>query len=115
MQYNVNAECRLARVALALLLAAVALVPAACKKPPQEQESVKRYHLVGKVISVDTKGQAVIVDHQAIPGFMDAMTMEYTIRDADALAKLKPQDKITGDLIVGPNGAFVENIKIESK
>ena len=53
-----NCERRLARAALALLLAAVAFVPAACKKPQQE-ENVKRYHLVGKVISVDTKGQAL--------------------------------------------------------
>lgn len=39
--------------------------------------------------------------------------MDYTIRDASTLAKLKPQDKITGDLIVDPNGAYIVNIKIE--
>src|SRR5208282_6376724 len=115
MQYNVNAECRLARVALALLLAAVALVPAACKKPPQEQESVKRYHLVGKVISVDTKGQAVIVDHQAIPGFMDAMTMAYPVRDVRILAPLNVGDEITADVVVASDGAYLENIIVTKK
>jgi len=45
---------------------------------------------------------------------MDAMTMEYTIRDSAALSKLKPKDKITAELIVDPDGAYIQNVQIEA-
>jgi protein SCO1 len=115
MQNRMIRDHRLARAALALLLAAVAFVPAACKKPQQEQENVKRFHLVGKVISVDTKGSALIVDHQAIPGFMDAMTMAYPVRDVRILAPLNAGDEITADVVVASDGAYLENIVVTKK
>jgi len=114
MQYGINRRNRLARAVLVALLAAAAFAPAACKKAQQE-ENVKRYHLVGKVISVDTKGQALVVDHQAIPGFMDAMTMAYPVRDVRILAPLSVGDEITADVVVASDGAYLENIVVTKK
>jgi protein SCO1 len=71
------------------------------------------YKIHGTIVAVHPQDKSASIDADAIPGFMDAMTMEYTIRDDAALAKLKPQDKITGDLIADPSGAYVVNIKIE--
>ena len=36
-----------------------------------------------------------------IPGFMDAMTMPYKVKDANVLQDLHPGDHMTGVLLVG--------------
>lgn len=42
----------------------------------------------------------VVVNHEAIPGFMEAMTMAYKVKDANILSELHPGDVITADLEV---------------
>jgi protein SCO1/2 len=44
-----------------------------------------------------------MVNHEAIPGFMDAMTMSYKLMDASTLGELHPGDVITADLVVMTN------------
>jgi protein SCO1/2 len=42
----------------------------------------------------------VTLNHEAIPGFMDAMTMPYKLKDASILGELHPGDVITADVLV---------------
>jgi len=42
----------------------------------------------------------ITVKHEAIPGFMDAMTMPYRLKDPSILSELHPGDVITADLLV---------------
>ncbi len=60
----------------------------------------KVYHLRGKVVSTDAAKGEVTLDHEAIPGFMDAMTMPYKLRDVSILSELHPGDVITADVLV---------------
>ncbi len=113
MQQNRNHERRLAHAALTLVVACFIFGLAACKK--QEDANVKRYHLVGKVVAVDARGSSVVVDHQAIPGFMDAMTMAYPVRDVRILQPLEVGDEITADVVVAKDGAYLENIVVTKK
>jgi len=63
-------------------------------------QNFKVYKLRGKVVSTDAaKGEATL-NHQAIPGFMEAMTMPYKLKDASILGELHPGDVITADLLV---------------
>jgi protein SCO1/2 len=64
---------------------------------------VKVYNLRGKVVSVDATAGVVTVDHESIPGFMDAMTMPYKLKDINVAAKLHPGDRITAKVLVGQN------------
>ena len=41
-----------------------------------------------------------MVDHEAIPGFMDAMTMPYQLKDPTIASDLHPGDTITADVLV---------------
>jgi protein SCO1 len=84
-----------------------------CSKHAPTASKFPTYKMRGTIVAVHAEDKSASIDADAIPGFMDAMTMEYTIHDTAALAKLKPKDKITADLIVGPDGAYVDNIKIE--
>jgi len=58
------------------------------------------YHLRGKIVSVDAAHGIVDVDHEAIPGFMDAMTMPYQLKDPSIASELHPGDTITADVLV---------------
>jgi protein SCO1 len=58
------------------------------------------YHLRGTVVSTDTAHGIVVVDHEAIPGFMDAMTMPYQLKDPTITSELHPGDTITADVLV---------------
>ncbi|MGA2206907.1 MAG: SCO family protein [Terracidiphilus sp.] len=58
------------------------------------------YHLRGKIVSTDVAHGIVVVDHEAIPGFMDAMTMPYQLKDPSIASDLHPGDTITADVLV---------------
>jgi protein SCO1/2 len=67
---------------------------------PASSQNFKVYHLRGKVVSTDAAKGEVTLNHEAIPGFMDAMTMPYKLKDASILGELHPGDVITADLLV---------------
>ncbi len=65
--------------------------------------SFKVYKVRGKVVSTNPATGEVTLDHEAIPGFMEAMTMPYKLKDANILGELHPGDLITADLLVSQN------------
>jgi protein SCO1/2 len=100
-------------IAFVILLTALAAGLAGCKK--EQPEQVKRYHLVGKIVAVQAEQNTLIVDSQEIPGFMAAMTMPYPVRDPRLLTNLGAGDEITADVVVAPDGAYLENIVVTKK
>jgi len=65
--------------------------------------------LRGKVVSADAAKGEVTLNHEAIPGFMEAMTMPYKLKDASILSELHPGDTITADVLVSedPNADYL--------
>jgi Cu/Ag efflux protein CusF len=85
-------------------------------KPAQQPaEGPQRYHLAGRVVSVETAKQQVVVDAGDIPGFMMAMTMGYSVKNPNLLSPLSPEDKITADVVVNGNDVYLENIVVVKK
>jgi protein SCO1/2 len=70
---------------------------------PSSTANYKVYKLRGKVASTDAARGEVTVNHEAIPGFMEAMTMPYKLKDSSILGELHPGDLITADLLVSPD------------
>ena len=60
----------------------------------------KVYKLHGKVVSIDTTKGEMTLDHDAIPGYMEAMTMPYKLKDPSQLSKFHQGDVITADVLV---------------
>lgn len=90
-----------------MILAVVATtVVAGChRQSPGSPESsanssYKIYKLRGKVVATNPASGEVTLNHEAIPGFMEAMTMPYKLKDANILNELHPGDVITSDLLV---------------
>jgi Copper binding periplasmic protein CusF len=85
-------------------------------KPPQQPAGgPQRYHLAGRVVSVETAKQQVVVDAGDIPGFMMAMTMGYSVKNPNLLTPLSAEDKITADVMVNGNDVYLENIVVVKK
>src|SRR5438093_13494706 len=74
------------------------------KEKPQPQTAPPaaaqgpQYDIRGKVVSVSADKKAVNVDHEAIPGVMMAMKMEYAVENPQMLEGLKAGDAVQGKL-----------------
>lgn len=86
---------------------AFAFTVAACSSAPDQHS----FTLQGQVQSLEPERKSVVVKHEAIKGFMPAMTMPYEVRDDKLLADLKPGDLINATLVVISNGAYLSEIK----
>ena len=77
--------------------------------------SYKVYKLRGKVVSINSATSEVTLNHEAIPGFMDAMTMPYKLKDPSILGELHPGDVITADVLVSQDadaGVLLDHIVV---
>lgn len=80
-----------------------------------QQGVAKTFQLRGKVVSTDATH--VTLAHDAIPGFMEAMTMPYKLKDPSVVSELHPGDTITATLHVtqdegGYHDAEIDNIVV---
>ena len=55
-------------------------------------------------------GSQVTIHHQAIPGYMMEMTMDFPVKDTNELNGISRGDKITFTLVVNETNDWVENI-----
>lgn len=88
-----------------LLTLLTILLITACQTGPSgddpSPDGLERYELRGKVLSFDKKTRVAAIEHEKIPGYMDAMTMDFEIRKPEwAVEKIKPGATVTGDLVV---------------
>lgn len=71
--------------------------------PQSSSQNFKVYKLRGKVVRTDAARGEVTLNHEAIPGYMEAMTMPYKLKDASILGELHQGDVITADVLVSPD------------
>jgi protein SCO1/2 len=83
-----------------LLLTAVGLTAAA------------RYPVTGIVLKVDQARHTFDASCAAIPGYMEAMEMSYSVPDNRELANLKPGAYVDFTLVVEKNRSYAESIHI---
>lgn len=103
------------KIAILFLSCAIAFTAVSCNNKPAGSASPahsRQFHLKGKVVSIDDRAKMVNVDSEAIPGFMDAMTMPYKVKPDSELNQLHPGDDVTADLLVADDGAWLENITV---
>ncbi len=74
-------------------------VDAVARSKASASETV-RYKLVGEVRKIEKQDREVTIRHEAIPGFMEAMTMPFRLEDDATLEDLRVGDKVEGQLEV---------------
>ena len=96
-------------VGAALLLAACARERPAPKRLSEPGEKI--YALKGTIVARDAGDNTLRVNHQAIPGFMEAMTMDYPVRGA-AVAALPPdKTAVVATLHVHDDSVWITDVK----
>ncbi|HKW19619.1 MAG TPA: SCO family protein [Terriglobales bacterium] len=66
----------------------------------------------GLLLKVDQVHKTVLVSSDAIPGYMEAMTMLYSVRDTQELRHIAPGTLVDFTLVVGPHSSFVKGIHV---
>ncbi len=103
------------------MFAAILALNAGChRNPPDAAASSsasqgKQYPIRGRVVSTDAAQGEVIVDTEAIPGFMEAMTMPYKLKTPNILSELHPGDHITATLYVTDSSDLLDQIVITAQ
>lgn len=99
---------------LILILFSILLFTACQKAETQQTASpdAKRYPLKGTVISVDKANRKAQIAHEEIPGYMEPMTMNFSIKDTWVWEDLTEGSEVRGDLVVDKDGYWLEKISI---
>ena len=86
----------------------------ACQQTETKTASTnaKRYPLKGKIVAVDRAKKKATVAHNEIPGFMEAMTMDFPIREDWVWEDLTKDAEIRAELVVDNDGFWLEKIGI---
>lgn len=70
----------------------------------------RHYTLHGQVVSLANDRKQATISHEPITGFMPAMTMPYTVRDARQFDGIAAGDLINATLVVVSNDAYLTGI-----
>lgn len=70
----------------------------------------KRHALTGEVIRLEEKDKVVVVKHDEIPDFMEAMTMGFPVEEPAEWAKLKPGMKIKATVVERKDDFYLTDI-----
>jgi len=91
---------------LCMLLFADSLLAA----PASGDQGAKSYSARGVVEKIAPDLSQVTIHHQAIPGYMMEMTMDFPVKNTNELSGILPGDEITFTLVVGKNDEWIGNI-----
>ena len=98
----------------ALILAVAILVACSGKNGEEKPLSVageKLYTVRGVILSRNASDNSLNVDHEAIPGFMEAMVMDYNVRGADVATLPPDKSRIEAKLHVTDDAYWITDVK----
>lgn len=94
-----------------LLVAAACAEDVAPKATATSEKGEKLYTIRGTVLSRNPGDNSLNLDHEAIPGFMQAMQMEYVVRGATVGTLPPDQSRIEAKLHVTGTGYWITDVK----
>jgi protein SCO1 len=74
--------------------------------------AAEQHAATGMVLKIDAPHKSFVVSCQAIPGFMEAMTMPFDVRDAKELEGLAPGNMVDFTLVVDGGDSYVEHVHV---
>lgn len=88
---------------------------AGCHSNDSPHPVKRKYNVVGKVVSLDKVQNRLTVETQAIPDYMQAMTMTFPVKDSKELNDLTPGDEIRAELILDGSEMWLQKIVAAKK
>lgn len=93
----------------ALICVVFVLLLAGCQRNPAAQPA-KEYQMQGEVVSLDPTAHLATVKAGKIEGWMDAMTMEYPVKDPQEFGKLKVGANIQAKITVQGTDYWISSV-----
>ena len=83
----------------------LAILALSCHKAP-----AKEYPLRGEVVGLEAQGQMAMIRFEKIDGWMEAMTMEFHVKNSKEFHELHAGEKITGTVFVTEADYWISDI-----
>jgi hypothetical protein len=101
------------RLAFGLLVLALLFACSGAEDPskPLSEPGEKLYTLRGVVLSRDVTRNSLNLDHERIPDFMEAMTMDYNVRGAKVEQLPADKTRIEAKLHVTERSYWITDVK----
>jgi protein SCO1/2 len=106
-----------------VLLWMAVLILASCKKAPESapvsagtpgpSTNQQMFQVKGVVKAVRPNRKEIEIKHEAIEGYMPAMTMPFDVKDTNELIGLEPEQSISFRLVVTDTDGWIDNIRME--
>ena len=96
----------------AFALAAVGIL-AGCTREKKSNAPVKTYKLTGEVKRLEPDRLTAVIKHETIEGWMEAMTMEFPVRDKSEFAKLAEGQRLTAIVNVQDLDYWLTDIRVQ--
>src|SRR5579863_4138167 len=97
------------------LISLAALLTGCDQKAAPPVATTQVFTVKGDIKELEPDGKTALIRHEAIPGYMQAMTMPFEVRDTNLLRGLKAGDVISFQLAVAPTEGWIQDItKLES-
>ena len=78
---------------------------------PLSEAGEKLYTMRGVILSRNAGDNSLRVDHEPIPGFMEAMIMDYSVRGADVATLPADKSRIEARLHVTNRAYWITDVK----
>jgi protein SCO1/2 len=95
------------------LLGSCLLLVAGCGEHKKVEVPIQQYQLRGQVVRVEAARDIAVIKHEKIDGWMEAMTMEFPVRDKSELAKLAPGQNILATVYVQDLDYWIGGIQVQ--
>jgi protein SCO1/2 len=102
---------------LLIVCGVAALLMSGCdQKPPSNSASVtdtnrQEFQVKGVVKALKANGKTAVIAHETIPNYMEAMTMDFDVKDQRELQGLNPGDTISFRMVVTKDDGWIENVR----
>ncbi|HEX5220330.1 MAG TPA: SCO family protein [Verrucomicrobiae bacterium] len=85
--------------------------PAPVTSPTATAVSTQIFQVKGVVVGVKPEEKTVRIRHEDIPGYMEAMTMPFEVKDTNELAGVKDGDTVSFRMLVTETDGWIDQIK----
>jgi protein SCO1/2 len=74
--------------------------------------AAEQHAVTGMVLKVDRHNKTMVVSCESIPGYMEAMTMPFSVRDAKAIVTLEPGATVEFTWVVEKDFSYADNVHV---
>jgi protein SCO1/2 len=99
---------------LVVSVLACSMYLSSCSRRSTDNVVTKRYQLHGQIVRLDPHAQSAVISGQKIEGWMEAMTMEYPVKDQKEYQALHRGERITATVVVHNLDYWITDIRREA-